>query len=101
MRAGLLRQSKQATGQVVSGIRSRWRCAAGIITRRKHSKHEGAIGIPCRTETLQNSAIVRAKAPVVLGAIPRDGVRDCVSLVQLAAWRRIAQPSEARETEPR
>src|SRR6266851_5219098 len=101
LQTGLLRQSKQEIGEVVSGIRSSLRRAAGIITRRKSSKHEGAIGIPRRTETLQNAAIVRAKAPVVLGAIPRDGVRDGVSLVQLAAWRRIAQPSETRETEPR
>src|SRR5260370_36344667 len=53
------------------------------------------------TEPREAAPLVAAETPVVFCAIPRDGIGNRVGLGQFAARRRVAQSSEAGETQSR
>jgi hypothetical protein len=85
----LLGGADQKVGEVEAGVADGIRAAGRELRSLESGEDEGAFGVFCRAETLQNAAIVAAETQVVFAAIPRERVGDGVGLIELAARRGI------------
>src|SRR6267378_5327139 len=99
LKRGLLGKAEEEVGKIVAGVGDGLRGAGSVLRSGKAGEDETSFGISGGLETLENAAIVSAKAPIVLAVIPVEGVGDGVGLIELAARRGIDEAAEGSETD--